>query len=177
MKKLLLLTLLVAGISSQAFAQKEIKHLPEDLDKSKIVFIEFTVRPPQEKPKQNDFVSRMMYKQSVGLSENLPISNQQLKKEAPKYPFGYEIIKRSQLEEYKSKGFKYALDCEFYQLLDMGAVYGAAPKSRTYTDLYLIDLQTNDKYIFDEINNMQQLAYGSVIKSFIRKVKRAYHVD
>lgn len=156
-------------------AQERLRYLPEDLNTSKIIFLEFTPTPvSNEKP--GGFSENQLWKMHKRRNEEMPESNKELNEEAKNYPFEYVICKRTEIDTYKSKGYKYLLDCGLFQGIDSGENMYAGYKKQVYSELYIINLETGDKHRVMDVTDTFVFKYKLIMKTLNKEVRKKYNI-
>ena len=156
-----------------------IEELPKDLNTSKVIFLRYDSVTVDAKDKTAKY-----YQQKH--NRNVPAANKELAEAAKKYPFEYTIASRKNLDNLKSKGYKYVMDSEAFQNMSVGfrqdyniISYG---ETRTKTavsyhyKLYFKDMEKNVAYIISEKLTENQLYFPKYVmnKFVISKVKKQY---
>jgi hypothetical protein len=166
MKKLLFLIALTLPLST--LAQEKINGLPDDLDKTKIIFLEFEMLPvgPEIHPRSRKFFMKR--------NEVLDKNNKMLKEEVLNYPFTYTISKRSEYKKLLNEGYKYVLESDMLQAYNSGDGVYAGGNSKYVSSMYLLDIASGDTYNLFTIEQSHMTRYGMIISKFIKKVNRDY---
>lgn len=193
MKKILSLLLLGAGLcgSFQACAQEAAgtapptgqyfkKKLPDDLPQAKLLFIRQTrLNLPLERP---DDMPRLYYSSRKRHNEMAYEANKQLDEAVLKYPYAYRVTTQDSVDYYRARGYKYKLfHSSFNAVLDgtyQGTRGHGMGAGRTYTstsvDLYVQDLSTNDKYVFDSFSETFIYYYKGIVGMLVKKASKQF---
>lgn len=191
-KSFTLLTLCIGLCSSfhgysQAAAGSEVplgkyikKKLPDDLPQSKLLFIRQTrLDLPLERP---DDMPRMYYNSRKRHNEAAYEANKQLEAAVVNYPYAYRITTQDSVEYYRAQGYKYKLFHSSFNAVLNGTFRGTQGHgmgaNRTYTstsvDLFVQDLATNDKYVFDSFSETFIYYYKGIVGMLVKKVKKQF---
>ena len=155
---------------NKLYSQKEIKDLPNDLNKETIIFLEYETL---EIDKKMPWTQRHMYKVRNELSVG---ANAQLNEYSKDYPFNYVISKRSEYKDSLIKTCRYLLENDLMESYNNG-VNNYAGRGVQYTSpMYVRDLKTGDKYILFDVPSNHCYIYKGIIKDFIKIVKKKYNL-
>lgn len=166
MKQLFVIMCLLVPFST--LAQREIKGFPSDLDRSKIIFLEYeklAVGPEVHKIIRKDYTKR---------NEIFEENNKMLANEAPNYPFEYIISKRSEYRELVAQGYKYVLENDLIAAYNNGLQTYPGGGTQYISTMYLIDIVSGDKYELFTITDKSLRHYDWVISKFNDKVIKEY---
>lgn len=151
----------------------EFKGVPDDLDVSKIVFLNLdSAFVEEEKPNIRAEKAKWAIKKVHNF--NVPKANAQLADIAPDYPFEYKIGRRSQLEEYKAEGYKYVLDYVPFTEAQQGIRHTNSNYSVKFP-VFVKNLENGDIYILGYVTDNFVYKYkGMFKKHFLKDVKSKY---
>jgi hypothetical protein len=154
-------------------AQKTKKYegVPDDLDKSKIVFVRHDSATIQ--PNAKGWAEKSSNKFKTYYNKIIPKSNKQLEDKAKNYPFEYIIADRGDLPKLKEQGYKYVLYCDCFDSYREG-MPKAHYKMSVYYPVYLMDMNTQEIYVHDDMSEVFTMSYDKIIDYFIKKVKKKY---
>lgn len=165
-----LFLLAIINLSGIANAQ-DVKGFPEDLNKEKIIFLKY------EQIKISDRFGKLVKKMYTRHNKAVVESNEMLEKEAKKYPFDYVISTRAEYKDLIEQGYKYVLECDMMEYYNNGkGAVASDVRTKFYSDLYIKDLQTGDKYTLFEISDTYLIRYDKLMQKFNQKVKKNFDV-
>ena len=171
MKKIYTLLILSCFIVIANAQDKYVDGVPDDLNKSKTIFLRYDSIQGNAASKTDRKVKYYQAKHN----KNVPDANKELAEALKKYPFEYTIASRTDIEELKSRGYKYLLDCLAFQNMETGS---RNDNSREYYQykLYFLDLETNIAYVLTDKFNENQLYFPNyyVNKMVMPKVKKKF---
>lgn len=158
---------------SIAFAQLGKKGIPDDLSVSKVIFLRYdSVALPEDKP--SDKREKMKVANQKKYNREVPKANDELTASSKKYPFDYAIARRDELDNYKSNGYKYALDFQPFSRLKEGEMQADADVTESYP-LFLQDLTSGEVFIIEYVDQSFAYEYSAIIeKVFLKEVKKKY---
>ena len=187
---------LLAGLGSTmpAFSQKQPestpaekgqifnKKLPDDLPQSKLLFVKQPIIDiPAERPSDMNW---LYFRADKRNNEAATKANAQLLEAVRQYPFAYRITTPDSIDYYRTQGYKYKLYHSSFNSLRDGSFQGTTSHvtggTRTYTstsvDLYVQDLNNNDKYIFDSFSETFVYYYKGIVEMLVKKVSKQFDV-
>ena len=159
------------------------KTLPDDLPKSKLLFIKFRPAPvPAERPAN---MSTAAYKLLQQHAINYPRANEQLASAVAHYPFAYRITTLDSTSYYSAHGYKYVLFHQSFNAFTNGTFKSTngnaanatvidAVNADTYVDLYIQDLSSRDKYIIDNFSESSIYSYKGLIGMLLKRVEKKF---
>ncbi|WP_210520921.1 hypothetical protein [Hymenobacter terricola] len=201
MKKPFTLSSLCAGVclSVQGFAQQPTtlsasqgipvtgqvfkKKLPDDLPQAKLLFIKFLpVKLPASGPKGWG-AERRLYFMQKNHNDVIPEANKQLVEAAARYPYAHRITTSDSIAYYRDQqGYKYMLmqssftaatDGSFRGTTSHGSGTGMSINS-TSVDLYVQDLNSGDKYVFDDFSETFIYYYKGQVGMLLKKTAKQF---
>ena len=163
----------IAILDEDDKAYTEYKGLPDDLNEHTLVFFFLdSAEVSDEKPKT--FKERGPWNMKKLHNTRVPRSNAQLIETAQNYPFEYINGRRSDLEDYISKGYKYAFDFVPF----VNAQNGIIMSNRNYNvkfPVHVKDLKNGDIYILGyEADKFVYNQKGIMKKYLLRAVKSKF---
>ena len=159
------------------------KTLPDDLPKSKLLFVKFRPAPvPAERPAN---MSAAAYKLLQQHAINYPRANEQLATAVAHYPFAYRITTLDSTSYYSAHGYKYVLFHQSFNAFTNGTFKSTngnaanatvidAANADTYVDLYIQDLSSRDKYIIDNFSESSIYSYKGLIGMLLKRVEKKF---
>ena len=159
------------------------KTLPDDLPKSKLLFVKFRPAPvPAERPAN---MSAAAYKLLQQHAINYPRANEQLASAVAHYPFAYRITTLDSTSYYSAHGYKYVLFHQSFNAFTNGTFKSTngnaanatvidAANADTYVDLYIQDLSSRDKYIIDNFSESSIYSYKGLIGMLLKRVEKKF---
>ncbi|GAA4022922.1 hypothetical protein GCM10022409_03420 [Hymenobacter glaciei] len=161
------------------------KTLPEDLPKSKLLFIKFRPAPvPAERPAN---MPAAHYKLLQQHAINYPRANEQLVAAVAHYPFPYRITTLDSTSYYSARGYKYVLFHQSFNAFTNGTFKGKdaatanttivdAATADTFVDLYIQDLSSRDKYVLDSFSESSIYNYKGLVGMLLKRVDKQFKV-
>ena len=163
--------------------------LPPDLDKEKIIFLRYELMP---EPTYSNGLKGLLEKKAAWYIRKyniqVPVLNIKLEESAKNYPFEYKIIDKSELNEYKAKGYKYIFEeitrlGTKYELEEHKNTYDLTQKSRSYYTTKSVKALISDVYIKNLITDELYLIYKDKsyllpvsLKDISQKIRKKYQV-
>ncbi len=156
------------------------KKLPDDLPQSKLLFIKYSAVPlPSERPKD---MPRRLYGMQQNHNEASVRANEQLVEAAARYPYAHRLTTLDSVAYYRAQGYKYMLMQSSFNSMANGSFQGTqvhgfgsnASYTTTSVDLYVQDLNTNDKYIFDEFSQTFIYYYKGQVGMLLKKADKQF---
>ena len=159
------------------------KTLPDDLPKSKLLFVKFRPAPvPAVRPAN---MSAAAYKLLQQHAINYPRANEQLATAVAHYPFAYRITTLDSTSYYSAHGYKYVLFHQSFNAFTNGTFKSTngnaanatvidAVNADTYVDLYIQDLSSRDKYIIDNFSESSIYSYKGLIGMLLKRVEKKF---
>lgn len=177
--------LVLPALAQQAPASGNVynKILPDDLPKSKLLFIKFRPAPiPTERPAS---MSAVNYKLLQQHAINYPRANEQLETAVAHYPFDYRITTLDSTSYYSAHGYKYVLFHQSFNAFTNGTFKGTngnsangtiidAATADTYVDLYIQDLSSRDKYIIDSFSESSIYNYKGLVGMLLKRIEKQF---
>lgn len=153
-----------------AFGQKSKIKLPPNLDKEKVIFLQYEEIPIDD---SYDKSIKRMYE---NLNKVFVKTNPKLVQEAKKYQFDYTISKRAEYETLVDQGYKYVLESEYTELLNNGSYF---PNTSAPVDFYVYfkDIETNKKYNLFKISTNDLFDHKEVMSKLSKLVKKEYYIQ
>ena len=161
------------------FSEGELKFvdgLPDDLNKSKVIFLKYDMVTVDAKDKQAVYYQKRHNK-------NVPDANKELIEAAKKYPFEYIIASRKDIEKLKGEGYKYVLDSEAFQNMSRGFRQDESHSSTTtktitanYYYLYFEEIGKNTAYVVSDKLSENQLYFPKYVMNnmVLKKVNKKF---
>ncbi|MBJ6109226.1 hypothetical protein JAO73_09400 [Hymenobacter sp. BT523] len=197
MKKFLPATLLVAfGLLTPAWAQTAAPldttitrtvanyrifrgELPADLPTAGLLFIRYTAADVP--PKRPDNVPAQVFRYRKTHNDKFAAANEQLLAAAQKYPYKHRITTQDSAQYYRTRGYRYELFFDgfnrFYDLsrhdIDVNASGGKSSDVRL-SDLYVLNLDNNSVYVFEEFNENYLYYYKGIVGMLLKKVNKQF---
>ena len=163
------------------------KTLPDDLPKSKLLFVKFRPAPvPAERPAN---MSAAAYKLLQQHAINYPRANEQLATAVAHYPFAYRITTLDSTSYYSAHGYKYVLFHQSFNAYTNGTFKGtngtsantsildaatANATADTFVELYIQDLSSRDKYVIDSFSESSIYNYKGLIGMLLKRVEKQF---
>lgn len=154
-----------------AAAQREYKGLPDDLDKNKIIFLNYEpINISDGKPKGEE--EKYIYTRKKQHNKAVEQANEYLKTAAIDYPFNYAIAGHSTYENLVSAGYKYVLECNSFD----NERLMTSPESGVLLiyDFYIKDLTTGDVYVLFDLDEMKVYDYRLIMKKLNKLVNKKF---
>ena len=157
------------------------KKVPDDLPQSKLLFIKHSPVPlPAERPK--GMLNRRMYAMQERHNEAIVTANEQLVEAAARYPYAHRITTLDSVAYYRAQGYKYMLMHTSFNAGANGTFQGTrvhggganATYTSTNVDLFVQDLATNDRYIFDHFSETFLYYYKGQVGMLVKKVDKQF---
>lgn len=157
------------------------KKVPDDLPQSKLLFIKHSpVLLPAERPK--GMLNRRVYATQERHNEASVKANEQLVEAAAHYPFAHRITTLDSIAYYRAQGYKYMLMHSSFNAFTNGTYQGTkvhggganATYTTTSVDLYVQDLATNDRYVFDHFSETFLYYYKGQVGMLVKKVDKQF---
>ena len=149
-------------------AQEKIEGLPDDLDKVKIVFLEYEQLPI------TDNMYKIVRKSYTKRNEVFIENNKELAKEVKNYPYAYVLSKRAEYKGLADRGYKYVLENDLLESFNNGLQTAAGGNIVYASPMYLKDIKTGTRYELFTVSEGYFHRYGWIISKFNEKVKRHY---
>jgi len=162
----LIASLLFSFVCSISLAQNTFKEYPTELGDEPLVFLEYEMMEVQEDYKKSEI------KACNFRNEKAKMANEQLHLAAKEYPFEYIIAKRSALDSLKEKGIRFVLENDMMKKQDNPETYLLGNNSNDVGTMYILNLENGDQYFLFQITQSYVFFYKSVLKKFIKQVKR-----
>ena len=148
------------------------KTLPDDLPKSKLLFIKFRPAPvPVERPTN---MSPTNYKLLQQHAINYPRANEQLATAVAHYPFAYRITTQDSTSYYHAHGYKYVLFHQAFNAYTNGQLKGPEAATDIYIDLYIQDMSSRDKYVIDNFSETSIYYYKGLVGMLLKRVDKQF---
>lgn len=145
---------------------KELKKLPDDILKSKVALLTFDTIPIKSYTAP---IIQNMYKTR---NKTAKTANAAMIKEAENLQIEYAFKSRKDYLKLKSEGFKYVYENDMMIQTNNGVNLSPGIHTRYYSYMYLIDLETMDRYILDKYKIVNPYAYPSAIKYLIKQINK-----
>lgn len=159
------------------------KKLPDDLPREKLLFIRYSpVILPAQVPRMFT-TERGLYNFKKNHNEVIPESNEQLTKMSSKYPYAYRITTLDSISHYQARGYKYMLMQSSFNAAVEGTYQGTRSRgvganqsyNSTSVNLYVQDLQSGDKYVFNDFSETFIYYYKGQVGMLLKQVKKQFN--
>ncbi|MBF9140600.1 hypothetical protein [Hymenobacter properus] len=165
------------------------KKLPDDLPQEKLLFVKYQpLTLPPEGPKGWG-IQRRNYFLKKKHNDVFPEANKQLQEAAKLYPYAHRITTLDSVAYYQEHGYKYMLMQSSFNSVADGTFQGTTGNTigtgspggstrvmtTTSVDLYVQELNSGDKYVFDDFSETFIYYYKGQVGMLLKKVDKQFN--